>query len=168
MDKNEIQRRILSGAFGENQYNRVNFLNPNDFTNSKDYPFRDMFQVVADANGNFKEMYKADKRIIEHLCCVGVLADYTCLERLGCLLIEANFRELFDRLIADILETTDNETEIGIILKSKEEVKDVDIFVIADDFPEYIKDFISDKNYQRLSLFKSFVSNRMKQIKNEL
>lgn len=167
MDIKHIQRSIIAGAVGEAQYNRVKFLEPKDF----DIEYREIWDLVAWASGDLKKIYKhllGKRNFDSRKFQVFLMSDYTHIETMALLLLEIRFKSYLIALVGDMSIKTENATEGLILAQTREEIEkeDLDVFDLIYSTPEYLKQFISKANYNRLIDLQKYVERRAKNIKS--
>lgn len=164
-----LQFKIIAGSIGETNYNRVRFLEAKDFTDFKDYKFQTMWQVIEKSEGYYPDLWKAAREkgipLQADMMKIASLADYTNLELLGLMLLEANFRKYLQMLLMEMVSGSVDDVEIRVLQKIYEELEGEDIFELSDKLPDYTKPIVSEPTHKRILSFNRYVNERAKKVK---
>lgn len=170
MDKKELQRKIISGVLGEEQYQKVSFLEPIDFTDyGKGADFRRWWNFIEQNEGSYAKILRSlsRKEKFEYLEAMELasLSDYSGIDRLGLLLLEINWREYLKIILLKSTEKTTDELELNLIMKVYHESDAIDVFDLLDWVPEYMEPHLKNENLMKIRSWKEYAELRIKKIK---
>ena len=174
----ELEQLIIGSCFGEDQYRKVSFLEPEDFTNYPDKPYREYFKVLKKANADSQCLAECivkakDKRLRELLVSEIHSLGANTPDRLGLKLLEVRFKILFADLLNGLAIHSKKNAERELLGEALMTLvkEDTDIFDISDHILEYLGVHASDFTQSRINSFLSYRDKRVhnaKKVINEL
>ena len=172
----ELEEMIIGSCFGEDQYYKVSFLEPEDFTDYPNHPYREYFtllkKVKADRmcliqalsvckNENMKMMMG------RYVTAMGV----NCIDRYALKLLEIRFKTLLASLLSDLYMHSKKDVERDLLNEASLQIIDTDIFDLSDYLLEYFGAHASEYTKRRINSFLTYRNKRIdtaKQIIDEL
>ena len=169
----QLEKDILAIAINENQYDRISFLEPNDFNNYTGFQFRDCYKTIQELKGDARSIYlrllKSPLESIFELQNQLTNAVVFCnLEKLAVYLVEIRFRKVFSVLLDDLVMHSDSDIEMSMIQEYQLEIVDADIFVLTDHFLEYLGHHSSDYTKTRMEAYLKWRDGRIETIKTKI
>lgn len=166
----ELEQIIIGGCFGEDQYRKVSFLEPDDFTNYPQKPYKEYFKLLKKSKANQDCLIESlklceDKSIYMLLCQQTNLLGANCIERYGLKLLETRFKALFINLLVKLSNESKNAVEVELLNESNMMVIRSDIFELTDYILEYLGAHASDYTKNRIKSFLSYRDKRVEQAK---
>lgn len=156
-----IEMKIISSLVSEDQFDRVAFLQPNDFESDKT---RAMFEHIASVKGNYREAIRKDPRILE-MCYE--LPDFLFLQSLALLLVECNISSaICDRLERTAYDCKD-QAEGAFLLEASQDGRTIDALKLHASVIKFIKPMASQKSLNKVTSIINRITNRIEIIKNE-
>lgn len=174
----ELEKLIIGSCFGEDQYRRVKFLEPDDFNNYPSQPYREYFKILKKVDADDMVLSECivktrDKRLRSLLVMEIHSLGCNYPERKALLLLEMRFKRLLSSLLYNLSSTTKKTAERellneAILVLANE---DTNVFDLSDHLLEYLGVHASDYTKSRINSFLSYRDKRAnyaKQIINEL
>ena len=164
----ELERIIIGACYGEEQYQKVAFLEPNDFTNRN---YRIFFKHIQLANGNIAQLMKNlqddNQGVLAHILHLTTLLGANNITRFGVKLLEIRLETLFQDLLVNLSINTKNPLEskiLGEILLVNSN-KNSDFFQVSDHVLNYLGAHASDHTTKRIKDFLSYRDKRVEDVK---
>ena len=115
----ELQGMIIGSIVGENQYNKVSFLEAEDFTNYPDKPYRDYYKLIKKSKKKtrcfFELVQECKNRDIQLMDEVLVLSAYHNLRSYALWLVESRFKSTLSALLVNLSLNTKNALESNLL-----------------------------------------------------
>lgn len=172
----ELQEIIIGTCFGEDQYKKVSFLEPEDFDNFPSKPYRDYFKLLKDTGADELCLVNAlsickDKNLKlmlgQYVSSLGV----NCIDRYAVKLLEIRFQTLLASLLYDLSIQTKKDAERDLLNEASLLIVSSDIFDLSDYLIEYLGAHASDYTKRRINNFLDYRNKRIataKKVINEL
>ena len=174
----ELEQMIIGSCFGEDQYKKVSFLEPEDFTNYPNKPYKEYFKLLKKTNAESNHLIEClsncnDKNVYILLCQQTNLLGANNVDRLAMKLLEIRFKTLLMDLLTNLSFDTQKTVERELLNEAcLTLVKyDTDVFDLSDNIIEYIGVHISPHTEKRVNSFLAYRNKRVetaKKIINEL
>lgn len=162
----ELEERIINSVFGEDQYRKVSFLEPEDFTNYPGYPYKEYFKLIKKTNAKEDTLMEClinseNKELKGLLSDQSNLLGYNYPERSALKLLEIRFKGLFINLLVKLSSESKNSVERELLNESNLMVIKSDIFDLSDHILEYLG---VHANVHTKARIKSFLQYRDKRV----
>lgn len=174
----ELEGIIIGSCFGEDQYKKVSFLEPEDFTNYPYKPFREYFKLLKKTKAESNYLVEClsvcnDKNIYLLLCQQNNLLGANNIDRFAIKLLEVRFKTLLMGLLTNLSFSSQKTVERELLNEACLTLGSVetDVFDLSDNIIEYIGVHISPHTENRVKSFLSYRNKRMetaKKVINEL
>lgn len=166
----ELEERIISSVFGEDQYRKVSFLEPEDFTNYPGYPYKEFFKLIKQTKGESGTLIEClinckSRELKSILQDQSNLLGYNYPENNALKLLEIRFKGLFINLLVKLSNESKNTVEKELLNESNLMVIRADIFDLSDHILEYIGVHASDFTKDRIGSFLSYRDKRVNEAK---
>ena len=167
----QLEKDIMAIILNAGQYDRISFLEAEDFNNYSGFNFRDCFKLVEELKGNVMSIHI--KMIQSPLKSIYVMQQepinsvVLCnLEKFAIYLIEIRFKKVFSILLDDLILNSKSDIEKSMIEEYQLEITRTDIFVLTDSFLEYLGHHSSDYTKSRVEAFLKWREKKVMKIKN--
>jgi hypothetical protein len=168
----ELQGLILGSIVSENQYNKVSFLEANDFNNYESKPYKKYFEIIEGTENKpdvYYNLIKTCKKLnIEVIDEVLILSAYHNLLNYSIELLETRFKSTLSSLLVNLSLNTKNVLESDILNESNSLIISEDIFILGDNILEYIGHQASDNTTKRINDYLSWRDKRIEKVKEVL
>ena len=174
----ELEQLIIGCCFGEDQYKRVSFLEPSDFSNYPNKPYRDFFKLMKKANTENNVLSECIVKCEDDTLKALIMEQTTSLgmnypERIAILLLEIRFKTLLSDLLVKLLDNAENPSERELLKESWHTLNNTntDVFDLSDHLLEYMGNLASDFTKDRINAFIEYRNKRgynAKKVINEL
>jgi len=155
----ELEQLLLGACYGEDNFNKVSFLESSDFTNKSRC---DLFQAIKENRGDMIEAIRNNHHLKNDMIGYSNLLGYTHPERLGLKLLEYRFKTLLSTLLVNLSNSTKNDLECKLLHELILSIPRVDIFDISDSILEYLGHQASDYTNGRVNSFLKYRDLRIK------
>lgn len=166
----ELEQIIIGSCFGEDQYKKVSFLEPEDFNNYPDKPYREYFKILKETKAEsmclVEALSKCKDRSIQmmmgqHVSVLGA----NCIDRYALKLLEMRFKRLLSKLLYDLSIYTKKDAERDLLNEAVMSVIKSDVFVLSDSLIEYLGAHGSDYTKRRINSFLEYRNRRIETAK---
>lgn len=168
----ELERIIISSCFGEDQYRKVSFLEPEDFTNYPGKPYREFFKMIEKTKADSETFInclqacndlRLKKLLFEHSSILG----YNNPDRYALKLLEIRFETLFANLLSKLSSESKKAVESEVLNEAlfKLVKPETDVFDLSDHLLEYLGVHASDRTKNRITSFLEYRDKRAKEAK---
>lgn len=169
----QLEKDIMAIILNEGQYDRISFLEADDFNNYSGFNFRDCFKLIEDLKGDIVsihiKMIKSPLKSIYVMQQEPINSVVLCnLEKFSIYLIEIRFKKVFSILLDDLILNSKSDIEKSMIEEYQLEITRTDIFVLTDSFLEYLGHHSSDYTKIRVDAFLKWREKKVIKIKNKI
>lgn len=165
----ELQGLIIGSVVSENKYKEVSFLEPEDFTNYPQKPYRDYYKLIQESNRKpdvFLSLVQTCKnRDVQLMDEVLVLSAYHNLFKYALHLLEQRFKNTLSSLLVNLSLNTNNTLESNLLDEQNLLILNEDIFVIGDNLLEYLGHQASNNTTKRISDYLKWRNKRIENVK---
>lgn len=166
----EIEQLIISSVFGEDNYRKVSFLEPNDFKDYPTKPFRSLWKLIDEHKAYdltvltilAKSKNEDLKQFMLGQCDI---VTATHIQRYALILLENRFKTLFLTLLVKLSNDVLNVLERQLLGEIQSEVLKQDIFELTDNVIDYLGSQGSDTTKNRINDFISYRDKRANEAK---
>jgi len=169
----QLEKDIMSIILNEGQYDRISFLEAEDFNNYSGFNFKDCFKLIEELKGNVMSIHikiiKSPLKSIYMMQQEPINSVVLCnLEKFAIYLIEIRFKKVFSILLNDLILNSKSDIEKSMIEEYQLEITRTDIFVLTDSFLEYLGHHSSDYTKSRVNAFLNWRDRRVMKIKSKI
>ena len=171
----ELEKTIIGSCFGEDQFKKVSFLEPDDFTNYPQKPYREYFKLLKKTNAEQDCLIEClqhceDKGIYNLLCEQTNLLGLNNIDRFALKLLEMRFKALLMDLLTKLSMTSKKSVERELLREACLTLvkPETDVFELSDNLQEYIGVHISDHTKNRLDSFLTYRDKRVEKAKQTI
>ena len=166
----ELEQIIIGSCFGEDQYKKVSFLEPEDFTNYPNKPFREYFKLLKKTKAESNYLVEClsvcnDKNVYLILCQQNNLLGANNIDRFAIKLLEVRFKTLLIDLLTKLSYNSKNALEAELLNASLMSIPRVDIFDLSDNIIEYLGVHIAANTRNRIESFIKYRNDRVQKAK---
>lgn len=161
----EVEKMIIDSCYGEEQYKKVSFLEPNDFA---DRNYRKYFHLMKESKGDIVKLMasihnqKQILSIVFQLCSVSGVNN---VQKFALLLLEIRFKYLLAILLTELSVKTQNHLEASLLNNLTLSISSVDIFDLSDSLLEYLGHQASNYTKSRINSFLQYRDERIRKAK---
>ena len=165
----ELQGMIIGSIVGENQYNKVSFLEAEDFNNFSGKPYREYYKLIEQSKRKpdvfLSLVQECKNRDVQLMDEVLVLSAYHNLHNYALWLLESRFKSTLSVLLVNLSLCTKNALESNLLNELNSSILIEDIFVIGDNLLDYLGHQASDNTKQRINSYLSWRNKRIEKTK---
>jgi len=165
----ELEGMVLGSIVSENQFNKVSFLEAEDFNNYPDKPYRNYFKLVKESGGKPDALVSLIKickeKGIKFMDDLSYLSAYHNLSRYALFMLETRFKNTLSSLLVDLSLSTNNALESDILNEVNSSIIKEDIFVLGDNILDYLGHQGSDITVSRIKSYLDWRNNRIETTK---
>lgn len=163
---------IIGSIVSENQYNKVSFLEANDFTNYSEKPYRDYYKLIQQSNRKpdvllslIQESKNRDIQLIDELL---IMSAYHNLRSYALWLVESRFKSTLSGLLVNLSLDSKNVLEANLLGELNSSVLKEDIFIIGDNLLDYLGHQASGNTKRRINSYLDWRNKRIETTKTTI
>ena len=166
----EIEELIIGCCILEDNFKKVSFLEPNDFNNHIDKPYRDFFKLIkstgAKKNIFIEVLSKSESKRFRSLLneSFHMTASNNPVE-LGVMLLGFRFKRVLADLLSNLSANSKNALERDLLNRVSMKINTIDIFDLADNIIEYLGVHASESTKSRINSYIQYRDSRVKEAK---
>ncbi len=162
-----IEKNIISSVFDSQSYNRVSFLEPDDFNSPRAKAF---WELISSHNGDIVnvvlDLEERDRKdLIEDILHMGTVMEVNMTKRMSLILLEMRFKRLLKRHLYNLSLKSDNPLEQSLLKECFEAVEENDVFDLMYNIKDYLGFHRSDYTSTEIDKFIKYVEDRIEQVK---
>ena len=166
----ELEQIIISTCFGEDQYKKVSFLEPEDFTNYPSKPYKEYFKLLKEVDANELCLVEALSKCKNNNLKLMMFQYSTSLganniDRYAVKLLEIRFKTLLASLVNHLAIHTNKDAERDLLNEASLLIIDSDVFDLSDYLLEYLGAHASNYTKGRINDFLSYRNRRLETVK---
>ena len=166
----ELEQIIIGSIFGEDQYRKVSFLEPDDFSNYPSKPYREYFKLIKEVDADEECLVEALSKCKDMNLKLMMFTYSTSLgannpERYAVKLVEIRFKRVFALLVHNLSLSTKKDSERALLNEASLMVNDADVFELSDYLLEYLGHHATDYTIGRINSFLSYRNKRLDTVK---
>ena len=166
----EKEKLVIGCCILEDNFKKVSFLEPNDFNNHIDKPYRDFFKLIkstgAKKNIFIEVLSKPESKRFRSLLneSFHMTASNNPIE-LGVMLLGFRFKKVLADLLSNLSANSKNSLERDLLSRVSMKINTIDIFDLADNIIEYLGVHASESTKSRINSYIQYRDSRVKEAK---
>lgn len=166
----EIEELVIGCCILEDNFKKVSFLEPNDFNNHIDKPYRDFFKLIKSTGAKKNTFIEAlsnpeSKRFRSLLNESFHMTASNSPEILGLKLLEFRFKKVLADLLSNLSARSKNALECDLLNRVSMKINTINVFDLADNIIEYLGVHASESTKSRINSYIQYRDNRVKEAK---
>ena len=166
----ELEKIIIGSCFGEDQFKKVSFLEPEDFNNYPAKPYKEYFKLLKEVDANELCLVEALSKCNNKNLKLMMFEYSTSLgannpDRYAVKLLEIRFKTLLASLLSHLSIHTNKDAERDLLNEASLLIIDSDVFDLSDYLIEYLGAHASNYTKSRINDFLGYRNRRLETVK---